>query len=233
MNGGIGMGKDALVILGAGGHGKVVADIAVRTGRYRTISFLDDAGPGQCMGLPVAHGCEGAFGLAATHEVFVAIGDSGVRRRLMEALADRGAEIAALVHPDVVVGRGAVIGAGTVVMAGVVLNPDCRIGRGCIVNTCASVDHDCRIGDYVHVSVGARVTGSVTVGAGTWIGAGAVVNNGLRIAGSCTIGSGAVVVDDIEEAGTYVGVPARRIGTGEDRGAAGDVPEVSGGSPAG
>lgn len=96
-------------------------------------------------------------------------------------------------------------------MAGAVINPGSRVGKGVIVNTCSSVDHDCKIGDFVHVAVGAHLAGSVEVGEASWIGAGAIVNNNLCICGSCVIGAGAVVVKDIKEAGTYVGVPARRM----------------------
>ena len=98
------------------------------------------------------------------------------------------------------------------IMAGAVINPYAKLGKGCIVNTCASVDHDCEVRDYVHVAVGAHLCGTVEVGAYTWIGAGATVSNNISICPECMIGAGAVVVKDIVEAGTYVGVPAGRVG---------------------
>ena len=96
-------------------------------------------------------------------------------------------------------------------MAGAVINSDTVIGTGCIINTCGSVDHDCRVGDYVHVAVGAHLCGTVEVGKSTWIGAGAVVKNNINICGECMIGVGAVVVKDIEEMGTFIGVPVRKL----------------------
>ena len=85
------------------------------------------------------------------------------------------------------------------------------MGKGVIINTAATVDHDCKISDYVHVAVGAHLAGNVEVGSGTWIGAGAVVSNNIHICENVTVGAGAVVVSDIEERGTYVGVPARKV----------------------
>lgn len=99
-----------------------------------------------------------------------------------------------------------------VIMAGAVINPYVQLGKGCIVNTRASVDHDCNVGDYVHVAVGAHLCGTVEVGAYTWIGAGATVSNNVSICPECMIGAGAVVVKNLEEKGTYVGVPAGRVG---------------------
>lgn len=203
--------KYTLLILGAGGHGKVAADAALKTEKYRRVCFLDDADIKQCMNFPVIGRCDQVFDKVRTCEIFVAIGNANVRKRFIEKLEAQGAEIATLIHPDAVVGRSVQIGIGSIVMAGAVLNSECKLGKGCIVNTCSSVDHECCIGDYVHISVGAHVAGAVDIGSGTWIGAGAVVNNNLHITDSCMIGSGAVVIKNIEEKGTYVGVPARRI----------------------
>ena len=189
-----------LIILGASGHGKVIADIAKKRG-YRDIVFLDDdPSVRTCAGYAV----EGPCGqLAGT--------DAKIRKRLMEQA--EGRRFPVLIHPGAVVAEDAAIGAGTVVMAGAVINPGAVLGKGCIVNTSSSVDHDCRIGDYVHVSVGAHLAGTVEVGEGTWIGAGAVVSNNIRSCADCMVGAGAVVVKDLRTPGTYVGVPARRRDT--------------------
>ena len=195
-----------LMILGASGHGKVVADCAAKNG-YREIVFLDDAeGLTDCGGWPVVGKCADVNKLDG--KVIVAIGNAGIRRKLQESVEP--ARLATLIHPAAVVSR-ALIGPGSVVLVGAVVNPGAEIGAGCILNTCCSVDHDCQIGDYAHIAVGAHVAGGVTVGDGTWIGAGAVVSNNIRICGGCMIGAGAAVVKDICETGTYVGVPARKI----------------------
>lgn len=200
------MGKQ-LVIIGASGHGKVSADIAIKNG-YDRIVFLDgDESKKVCGRYPVV-GKEDLFA-RFEGDVFVAIGNPEIRKRLMEEIGEE--RLATLIHPDAVIADDVSIGIGSVVMAGVVINPGTSVGKGCIVNTCSSVDHDCRISDYVHISVGSHLAGTVNVGEKTWIGAGAVISNNIDIAGSCMIGAGAIVVHDIPESGTYVGIPARKI----------------------
>ena len=196
-----------LTIIGASGHGRVVADIAKLTG-YDEIEFLDDNEELKfCGKYPVVGKTETAADVC--NDIFIGIGSAKIRKMFMERLA--GKSLVTLIHPNAVIADDAVIGKGSVVMAGTVINSGAVIGKGCIVNTCSSVDHDCNVGDHVHVSVGAHLCGTVTVGESTWIGAGAIVSNNLTICGGCTIGAGAVVIRDIEEKGTYVGVPARVI----------------------
>lgn len=195
-----------LVIVGASGHGKVIADIAKLNG-YDNIVFLDDDETvKECAGYPVV-GVSCAFS-QVERDVVIAIGNAKIRNRLQEQYESHGFYLVTLIHPNATVADTAEIGAGSVVMAGAVINPYAKIGRGCIVNTCASVDHDCAVEDFVHVAVGAHLCGTVNVGAYTWIGAGATVSNNISICSECMIGAGAVVVKDIEEKGTYVGVPA-------------------------
>lgn len=210
-----------LVIVGAGGHGKVVADIAQENG-YTDIAFIDD-NPAivSCGDYPMIGGCREAM-LHRNSDFIVAIGNSAIRRRVQSELVGKGLHIVSLIHPAAVIASKVKIGIGTVVMAGAVINPCAEIGQGCIINTCASVDHDCRIGDYVHVSVGAHVAGTVIVGNNTWIGAGATVSNNIRVAADCMIGAGAVVVSNLEKSGTYIGVPARRMAMASSRREHGD-----------
>lgn len=201
-----------LIIIGASGHGKVVADIALHLQKYDEIAFLDnDENVKECMGFPVVGKSSDAERYIDEADFIVAIGNAKIRKQVTEQLERIGASVATLIHPMAVIGSNVAIGDGSVVMAGAVINPDSTIGKGCIINTCASVDHDCQVGDYVHVSVGAHVCGTVQISESTWIGAGATIKNNVNICGECMIGAGAVVVKNIEEAGTYVGVPARRI----------------------
>ncbi len=193
-----------LTIIGASGHGKVAADIARLMG-YEEIVFLDDdSSLIKCGRYPVVGKASDAASLEA--DVFVAIGSAETRRKIMNEVG----HCVTLIHPSAVIAEDVKIGEGTVIMAGAVINPGSVIGRGCIVNTCSSVDHDCSVSNYVHVSVGAHLCGTVSIGEGTWIGAGATVRNNTCICAQCMIGAGAVVVHDIEQAGTYVGVPARK-----------------------
>lgn len=200
-----------LNIIGAGGHGKVIADIALNRG-YEDIAFLDaDEHITFCLGFPV-YGPSLKNATYRNEDFFVAVGNAETRERLFNELDAEGLSIVSLVHPAAVLGQRVQIGRGTAVMAGAVINPDVIIGEGCIINTGATVDHDNRIGDFVHISVGANLAGTVLVEKGTWIGAGAVVSNNISICGGCMIGAGAVVVKNIEQKGTYIGVPARRNG---------------------
>ena len=204
--------RNKLVIIGANGHGKVVADIALATGQYKEIVFLCNfEKKTECMGYPIVGKNEDASRFIAEADFFVAIGESEIRRNLMEELIGQGAHMATLVHPSAVIGSRVEIGAGTVVMPGVIINAEARIGKGCILNTGSSVDHGCVLDDYTHVAVGAHLCGLVSVGMHTWIGAGAIVINGVHVCKDCIIGAGAVVTKNIKESGTYVGVPARRL----------------------
>ena len=196
-----------LIIIGASGHGKVVADIAKRCG-YTDIVFLDnDEKIKTCAGYPVLG--PDMMTSELDGEVFIAVGNAAVRKKLMERESHRCFPI--LIHPDAVIADDVRIEEGTVVMAGTVINPGASIGRGCIVNTSSSVDHDCIIGDFCHISVGAHLCGTVIIGDCTWIGAGSTISNNVNICSEVTIGAGAVVIYDLKEKGTYLGVPARKI----------------------
>ncbi len=198
-----------LVIIGASGHGKVVADIARKNG-YDTVLFLDDnESLTECGGYPVV-GNSSKY-TDYTCEIFVAVGNPKIRERLQSRMELAGKHIPTLIHPNATIAENVSIGKGTVVVAGAVVNPGAVIGKGCIINTCASVDHDCRVADYVHVSVGAHIAGTVSIGERTWIGAGATVSNNISICNDCMIGAGAVVIRNINESGTYIGVPAEKI----------------------
>jgi sugar O-acyltransferase (sialic acid O-acetyltransferase NeuD family) len=204
--------KDKLIIIGASGHGKVVADIAIRMNKWQSIAFLDDdESIKTSMGLKVI----GKIGEAGTYkdeaDFFVAIGNNETREKIQKKLIDVGLKIVSLIHPNSVIGTDVEIGIGTAVMAGVVINSSSRIGKGCIINTSASLDHDNVINDYVHISPGARTAGSVSIAKGTWLGIGSVVSNNVNIYSVCKVGAGAVVVKDITESGTYVGFPVRRV----------------------
>ena len=198
-----------VIVIGAGGHGKVIADIVIASGD-RVLGFLDDGMTQgqQINGIPVLGGVEDYVRFPEA-EFVIAIGNAAVRRRIAERL--QGARWYCAVHPCAVVSEMDVhVGEGTVIMAGAVVNPGAKIGSHCIINTGAIVEHDNRIGDFVHISVGAKLAGTVTIGDDTWIGIGAVVSNNLSVCGGSTVGAGAVVVKNITEPGVYVGVPAGR-----------------------
>lgn len=203
-----------LLIIGASGHGKVVAEIARRNG-FQNIAFLDDNTQIKaCGGFPVI-GTSSSFREHLSACFFVAIGNPAVRTRLMEMLLKAGCTVVTLIHPSAVVSDDCSIGTGTVIMPGAVINAGTTIGKGCIINTGATVDHDNQIADYVHISVGAHLAGSVTVGSSAWVGAGAIISNNLSVCCGAILGAGAVVIRKIELPGTYVGIPAKLIKTAE------------------
>ena len=196
-----------IIIIGASGHGKVVAEIAHLNG-YKDIVFLDDNEDiKKCGGHPVIGSIADIDSIEG--DVIIAIGDNAIRKTIQSRLSSR--QFATLVHPNAVVSSDSIIGEGTVIMAGVVINPGVSIGRGVIINTSSSVDHDSIISDYVHIAVGAHICGSVTICDGSWIGAGTTVINNVKIVANCFIGAGAVVIKDLATEGKYVGVPAKLI----------------------
>lgn len=201
-----------LVIIGASGHGTVVADIAIALNRWRSIAFLDDDDSIKAhLGLEVIGKTADALKFRDEADFIVAIGNNATREMILEQLVDEGVNIITLIHPSAVIENNVEIGMGTVVMAGVVINSSTRVGKGCIVNTSSSIDHDNIIEEFVHISPGVRTAGNVTIGKGTWLGIGSVVSNNIKICSGCKFGAGSVVIKDITESGTYVGVPVRRV----------------------
>lgn len=203
-----------LAILGASGHGKVVADAAEAAG-WEAITFFDDAWPGlKANGpWPVEGDSTALAGRAVAFAgVAVAIGDNRTRLEKARELKGKGASLPAIVHPRACVSPRARLGQAAVVFAGAVVNIDAAIGFASIINTGATVDHDCLLGEGVHVSPGAHLAGGVTLGEGVWVGIGASVKQGVRIGAGAIVGAGAVVIADVEAGATVAGVPAQAIG---------------------
>ena len=197
-----------LVIIGASGHGKVIADIALRNG-YEIVGFLDDNDAlKEIVGFPVLVGVSEIPRYQMECEFIIAIGSNQIREMIAKQYAVKWA---ILIHPTAVIGMDVQIEVGTVVMANAVINPSARIGKHCIINTGAVIEHDNFLQDYVHVSPNATLAGTVHVGERVHVGVGVCVKNNTSIAADVTIGAGAAVVKDITEAGVYVGVPTRRM----------------------
>jgi sugar O-acyltransferase (sialic acid O-acetyltransferase NeuD family) len=202
-----------LAVLGASGHGKVIADLA-EVVSWDEVVFFDDSWP------QVSH--NGSWSVAGDSQalldqlsrftgVVVAIGNNRIRADKLRWLVENAAPIVSLIHPSALISRYAHLGEGCVVMAGVVVNADANIADGVILNTCCSVDHDCSIGACAHISPGARLAGGVRVGAQSWVGIGACVKQLVSIGQQVVVGAGAVVVADLPDGITAVGVPARSI----------------------
>lgn len=199
-----------VVVVGAGGHARVVVEALLprATAGHLSPEPAADSRLGAHLGgddaIPGLAGGGHAFALGLG---FVDAAGATRRARLLGLLAD--AELVTVVHAAATVSPSACIGAGTFVAAAAVLGAGTRVGRGAIVNTGALVDHDCVIGDNVHVAPGVTLSGGVTVGANTLVGVGATVIQGVTIGSGVVVGAGAVVVSDLPDGVTAVGVPAR------------------------
>ncbi len=201
----------SIAIVGASGHGKVIADIALLNG-YDEIVFIDKNPEIKSLGkYPVVQqDTDMDKYIQEKYDFVVAIGNASIRRKIQTQLEEQGVNVVTLIHPAATVAYDVTIGIGTVVMAGAVINPGTTIGKGCIINTGSSVDHDNVIGDFTHISVGAHTAGTVVMGDNCWLGIGAIVSNNITICDDVFFGAGSVVVRNIEKAGSYIGVPARR-----------------------
>jgi len=208
-----------VVIVGAGGHGKVVLDILRLRGQHRVIGFLDGdvSLEGQIVcGLPVLGSVNSLSKFKSKIKgAIVAIGDNRARLTYARKLSDAGISLISAIHPAAVVGAGAVIGANVVLAAGAVIGADANVGDSSIVNTTAVVDHECVLAQGVHICPGALLAGRVRVEVGAFVGLGAKVIQCLTVGAWSIVGAGAVVLKDISEGSTAVGVPARVIRTSE------------------
>ena len=196
-----------LVIIGAGGHGRVIADNALKNG-YNEICFVDDSATGECIGFPIV----GVIGDVeklndGKTDFIIGIGNNATRKIIAEKF---DVNWVSLVHPSAQLAFNARIGKGTVVMANAVVNVCAFVGDHCIINTGAVVEHDNTIGNFVHMSPVTKLGGSVSIGDLTHVGIGATVSNDVDVCADCVIGAGAVVVQDIKDSGTYTGVPAKK-----------------------
>ena len=202
--------NEQVIVIGASGHGKVVADIVRRSGDA-LLGFLDDNAtlPPEIAGIPVL-GKVADYTKYPSVSFVIGIGNSAIREKIVGQLD--GVRWYTAIHPSAVISAlDTQIGVGSVIMANAVINSSARIGAHCIINTASVVEHDNHVRDFVHISVGAKLGGTVSVGTHTWVGIGATVSNNVSICDHCMIGAGALVICDIKESGTYVGVPARKI----------------------
>jgi len=203
------MSDKKLAILGASGHGKVVADLAEQLGY--SIKFYDDAYPNKTM---IEHWpIEGTFDdllmLDNTQtDVAVAIGYNRTRQQKIALLLDEDFTIPTLIHPSAVVSQYAKMQQGCVVFAGAVVNAFAYIGKGVIINSSAVVEHDCLIGDFSHICPNTALAGGVIVGTGCWLGIGSQVKQLVELGDYCLIGAGSTVLKNIPSHVTAFGSPA-------------------------
>ena len=206
-----------LLVWGASGHAKVIADIIRLAGTLEVVGYLDDVNPhppgATFLGAPIYTHVGDLTDLRSRGLglLIVGIGNCAARLRLASVAREHGFSLATAVHPRAVVAEDVRIGAGTVVAGGAIINPGAVLGENVIVNTGAVVDHDCVVEDGAHICPGARLAGDVAVGRGAWVGIGATVIEKVRIGAGAFVGAGAVVVRDVPEKVVVAGVPARTL----------------------
>lgn len=202
--------KPSIVLCGAGGHGKVIADMVEKQGLFTIAGFIDDHAKGKVFGIPVLGGKDIISSLKkrGISAAVVSMGNADTREEWCNELSKAGLDLPVIIHPSAQIARGAELGDGTVVMPCAVVGPDVKAAEGCIINTSASVDHDCVLGKFTHIAPGAHLAGTVTVGDRSFVGVGTVVREGKNIGSRATIGAGSVVVADIPDDCLAYGVPA-------------------------
>lgn len=205
--------RKKVVIIGAGGHAKVIADIIEKSGD-EIVGFLDDnkeIGTTIIKEYKVIGDLNNRFAMAVTKEnleFIIAIGDNKKREEISHS---PNLKFYTAIHPSAQIGLDVEIQEGTVIMANACINSSAKIGKHCIINTGAIIEHDNIIEDFVHISPNVALGGTVKIGKSTHVGIGSTIKNNITICGNCKIGAGAVVVKDIEKEGTYIGVPAKGI----------------------
>ena len=202
-----------VIIYGAGGQGKVIANI-LESNNIRILGYLDDnkeKTSTKFYNYSVKMLDQiNDFG-TETYKVFIAIGNNKLRKEKFFYFQNLDIEVINAIHPKAIIAKDAIINEGTCVMAGVVVNPSVKIGKGAIINTSATIDHDCEIEDFAQISPGVNLAGTVKIKESAFVGTGAIINPGVTIGKNAIVGSGSVVIKDLPDNVTAVGNPARII----------------------
>ena len=209
--------KKTIVVIGGGGHAKILISVLKKLKDYRVVGYTDIKDRGGILGVghlgndsSLRKISRGSRTMSAT----VGIGKTekpDCRKRIIENLKKLGFLLPLVISPDAIVNEDVKIGDATVVLDGVVVNSGSRIGDAVILNTNSTIEHDCIIGSFTHVAPGVTISGGVEIGENSFIGAGSTVIHNVKVASDCIIGAGSTVIRDIVDSGTYVGNPAKRI----------------------
>ena len=205
-----------LIIIGAGGHGKVIADAANEQNLYQEIAFLDDNFINNCQNkklliweiLGKIKDMNEPRILERFESAFVAIGNSKLRLSLIYSLKKLGYNIPIIIHPTAFVSKFSEVGEGTAVLSNSNLQTDSKVGKGTILNTGSNIDHEAKLSDGVHICPGASIAGNVSIGNSSWIGIGSTVKENINIGSDVIVGAGAVVNKNLPNNVVAKGIPA-------------------------
>ena len=206
-----------VLILGAGGHGRVVLDILLQAAQYQAVGFLDnntEIHGRRVDGLPVLGVIDDLSAIAEKQNctgAIVAIGDNGARRGLAQRVDAAHIDLINAIHPSAALAHNATLGRNVVIAAGVVVCAHCQIGNSVILNTGCIIDYQTMIGEGTHICPGVRIAGRVKIEPGVFVGIGATVIPKITLGCEAIVGAGAVVIEDVPALATVVGVPARRV----------------------
>lgn len=210
--------KDKIILLGGGGHAKVLIDLIMIDGRYEIIGILDSQPKIRSLvkDIPVLGDDDLLADLykKGVNKACIGIGsvkDNTRRKRLYERVKQYNFSVPCLIHPSAIMSENAKVSEGVQIMAGVVIQTDCMIGENTIINTGAIVEHDCSIGKHVHICPGVIISGGVSICDNAFVGVGATIIHGIKIGEGVLIGAGSVVVNDVSDGMTVMGVPARMV----------------------
>ena len=199
-----------LIIIGAGGHGKVCAEIAMNMNSWDEICFLDDSYPNKkkCLNFNIVGTIKEILSFKES-DFFVAIGNNEVRGELINYLLNEEISVATLIHPAAYISKYSSIGVGTSIHQFAVINTDTKIGVGCIINTSSVIEHENLINNFVHISPNVSLGGQVQVGSLSWIGIGTTIINNIDVGSGVIIGANSTVIKNILKKGKYVGTPVK------------------------
>ncbi|MEA5009350.1 acetyltransferase [Clostridium tyrobutyricum] len=207
-----------IVLIGAGGHCKVIIDIIKSTDEYKIIGIIDIKASGELLDIPIMGNdaiLQGVYDSGVDY-AFIGIGalyDINMRNIIYSKLKSIGFKLPVLIHKDSIISPYAHVGDGTCIMAGAIVNAGAHIGENCIINTGSVIEHDCKIGNNTHVSPNAALSGGTKIGCNTHIGIGSSIIQGVTIGDNVTIGAGSVVIENIPDNVVSVGVPSKIIKT--------------------
>ena len=205
--------NNKLIILGSGGHSKVVIDIVKQNSDYEIIGLIDNNVGGEVLDIPVIGTDEELDNIfeSGIKNAFVAIGNNNIRKKLLIKLKKIGFNLINVISKNAIISESVKMGRGILIMPGAVVNSSSQVYDGCIINTNSSVDHDCTIEEYTHIAPGCTIAGSVKIGKKCFLGVGSKVIDGIEIQDETIIGAGTTIIESMEGYSTIVGTPGKII----------------------